>query len=149
MNTGETVFDLPRLCIYLDHVQVIIMKCMSRNVRWTTSVKCVNTILQNLAKSTKLWIADGQDGLNLTFWKSTLDQIHDDPFWLLPFSTRLICFRRHPIDTNFVDCILADFGNDPFQCICLPILWWSMLPLNHSLMGTTNSAQSTWYLLGS
>ncbi len=54
MNARETVFNLPRLCIYLDRVQVVIMKCMSRNARWTAGVKRVDTVLQNLAQSTDL-----------------------------------------------------------------------------------------------
>jgi hypothetical protein len=53
---------------------------MNRNARWTVGVKRVNTILQNLAQLTDLSIADEQDGLNLTFQESALDQIHDDPF---------------------------------------------------------------------
>jgi len=54
MSARETVLDLPRLRIYLDRVQVVIMKCMNRNARWTTGVKHVNTILQNLVQSTNL-----------------------------------------------------------------------------------------------
>ncbi len=47
------------------------------------SVKRVDTILQNLVQLTDLWTADGQDGPNLTFREFALDQIHDDPFWLV------------------------------------------------------------------
>ncbi|CAM6030588.1 unnamed protein product [Sphagnum balticum] len=54
VSGGETIFDLPRLRICLDCVQVIIMKCMNRNARWTVGVKRVDTILQNLAQSTDL-----------------------------------------------------------------------------------------------
>jgi hypothetical protein len=149
VNVGETILDLPKLRIYLNHVQVVVMKCMSRNTRWTAGVKHVNTILQNLMKSTNLWTANEQDDPNLTFRESALDQIHDDPFRLLPFGTSPIRFHKCPIGTNLVDCILVDFNNDSFQCICLSVRWWSTLPLNHGLMGTTGSARSMWNLLDS
>jgi hypothetical protein len=53
---------------------------MSRNAQWTAGVKRVDTILQNLAQLIDLSIVDEQDDPNLTFQKSALDQIHDDPF---------------------------------------------------------------------
>jgi len=149
MSAGETVLDLPRLRICLDRVQVVIMKCMSRNARWTTGVKRVNTILQHLVQSANLWTADKQDSPNLRFQKSALDHIHDDPFWLLSFDTSLIYFHWCPIGMDFVDPILADFGNDLFQCVCLPTCRWSTLPPNHDLMGTPDFTQSTWYMFGS
>jgi hypothetical protein len=43
---------------------------------------------------------------------------------------------------DFVDPILANFGNDLFQCVCMPIRQWLTLPPNHGLMGTPDFTQS-------
>ncbi len=51
MGAGESVLDLPCFGIYFDRVQVVIVDCMRRNVRGTTSMQRVDVILQDVTQS--------------------------------------------------------------------------------------------------